>query len=264
MMQVRRLNPQGVAAWWHGGHPGWAIYPVDSDHFMSTGVLDSLPVPTDDISSASPQGAPPPPNPLQNTRAHACTPCIQISPAYEHTVRPSCSTRNCSLDSWTPVCTPSRRTTLPAHPTADVCRKHISVAASTRVDDHTGWSGDMRGCSLYPPISSVPCPPALRPCGTSSRHPPTCIRRERPQVAGWADPTTCSAAAAIPGRRTAGRPSALPLPTCRDPTRPVSAASAANQCAATNPICLFSAPITASQCAAKNPTCLFSAPSTAN
>eukprot|EP00208_Stichococcus_sp_RCC1054_P004620 CAMPEP_0206134604 /NCGR_PEP_ID=MMETSP1473-20131121/106_1 /ASSEMBLY_ACC=CAM_ASM_001109 /TAXON_ID=1461547 /ORGANISM="Stichococcus sp, Strain RCC1054" /LENGTH=488 /DNA_ID=CAMNT_0053526221 /DNA_START=191 /DNA_END=1654 /DNA_ORIENTATION=+ len=54
--QVRALNPQAVAAWWQGGHPGWAIYPVDSDHFMSTGALDSLLVPTDDPTGTSPPG----------------------------------------------------------------------------------------------------------------------------------------------------------------------------------------------------------------
>ncbi len=107
LMQVRRLNPQGVAAWWHGGHPGWAIYPVDSDHFMSTGVLDSLPVPTDDISSASPQSAnkTPPPLPTYiHTHAHTHA-GTQHTHARTHARRegscllPYDSTRKCSLDS---------------------------------------------------------------------------------------------------------------------------------------------------------------------
>mmetsp|Transcript_10080 Transcript_10080/g.30159 ORF Transcript_10080/g.30159 Transcript_10080/m.30159 type:complete len:698 (+) Transcript_10080:368-2461(+) len=49
--QVRILQPQGVASWWQGGHPGWAIYPVDSDHFMSTGALDSVSVANDSLAS---------------------------------------------------------------------------------------------------------------------------------------------------------------------------------------------------------------------
>lgn len=56
--QVRNLQPQGVQSWWQPGHPGWAIYPVDSDHFMSTGVLDSLSVQTESISTPPPSGSP--------------------------------------------------------------------------------------------------------------------------------------------------------------------------------------------------------------
>jgi hypothetical protein len=40
--QVRQLQPTAVASWWQSGHPGWAIYPVDSDTFMTTGALDTL------------------------------------------------------------------------------------------------------------------------------------------------------------------------------------------------------------------------------
>ena len=39
---MRQLQPQAVASWWQPGHPGWAIYPIDSDQFMATGALDSL------------------------------------------------------------------------------------------------------------------------------------------------------------------------------------------------------------------------------
>ncbi|KAK9803602.1 hypothetical protein WJX72_004040 [[Myrmecia] bisecta] len=42
--QVRQLQPQAVASWWQPGHPGWAIYPVDSEQFMSSGSLDSVSV----------------------------------------------------------------------------------------------------------------------------------------------------------------------------------------------------------------------------
>ncbi|KAL4859186.1 putative aldo-keto reductase 2 [Chlorella vulgaris] len=51
--QVRALQPQGVGAWWQQGHPGWAIYPVDSEQFLSTGALDSvsLPLPADQLMS---------------------------------------------------------------------------------------------------------------------------------------------------------------------------------------------------------------------
>ena len=49
--QVRQLQPQAVAAWWQQGHPGWAIYPVDSEQFLATGTLDSaaLPMPTEPL-----------------------------------------------------------------------------------------------------------------------------------------------------------------------------------------------------------------------
>jgi hypothetical protein len=58
--QVRTLQPQGVQSWWQPGHPGWAIYPVDSDHFLSTGVLDSVSVNTESISAPPPSGSPAP------------------------------------------------------------------------------------------------------------------------------------------------------------------------------------------------------------
>jgi len=56
-VQVRQLQPQAVASWWQPGHPGWAIYPVDSEQFMSTGALDNVSVPND-----STLVAPPPPD----------------------------------------------------------------------------------------------------------------------------------------------------------------------------------------------------------
>jgi hypothetical protein len=40
--QVRQLQPSAVGSWWQSGHPGWAIYPVDSEQFISTGVLDAV------------------------------------------------------------------------------------------------------------------------------------------------------------------------------------------------------------------------------
>ena len=40
--QVRRLQPRAEAAWWQPGHPGWAIYPVDSDQFLSSGTLETM------------------------------------------------------------------------------------------------------------------------------------------------------------------------------------------------------------------------------
>ena len=56
-VQVRQLQPQAVASWWQPGHPGWAIYPVDSEQFMSTGALDNVSVPND-----STLVVPPPPD----------------------------------------------------------------------------------------------------------------------------------------------------------------------------------------------------------
>lgn len=38
--QVRGLQPAAVAAWWQANHPGWAIYPLDSEQFLATGTLD--------------------------------------------------------------------------------------------------------------------------------------------------------------------------------------------------------------------------------
>ena len=31
---ARRLQRQAALAWWRAGHPGWAIWPVDTEHFM--------------------------------------------------------------------------------------------------------------------------------------------------------------------------------------------------------------------------------------
>ena len=57
--QVRALQPQAVAAWWQQGHPGWAIYPVDSEQFLETGTLDSaapLPMPPAEPPAPPPAG----------------------------------------------------------------------------------------------------------------------------------------------------------------------------------------------------------------
>ncbi len=53
-MQVRQLQPQAVNGWWQPGHPGWAIYPVDSDSFMNTGALDNVAVLHDHIVAPLP------------------------------------------------------------------------------------------------------------------------------------------------------------------------------------------------------------------
>lgn len=37
--QVGIFQPLAVASWWQPGHSGWAIYPVDSDQFMSAGAM---------------------------------------------------------------------------------------------------------------------------------------------------------------------------------------------------------------------------------
>ncbi len=50
--QVRALQPQAAASWWQQGHPGWAIYPVDSDQFLATGSLDPSAVATSDQLAA--------------------------------------------------------------------------------------------------------------------------------------------------------------------------------------------------------------------
>lgn len=39
---LRALRPRAAAAWWQPGHPGWAIYPADSDAFLA-GVGGGLP-----------------------------------------------------------------------------------------------------------------------------------------------------------------------------------------------------------------------------
>lgn len=59
-VQVRQLQPQAVASWWQPGHPGWAIYPVDSDQFMNTGALDNVSVQNDHTLVAP---SPPPQSP---------------------------------------------------------------------------------------------------------------------------------------------------------------------------------------------------------
>jgi hypothetical protein len=46
---VRKLQPDAVTSWWQHGHPGWAIYPVDSEHFLATGLLDAPAIPAQDL-----------------------------------------------------------------------------------------------------------------------------------------------------------------------------------------------------------------------
>lgn len=60
--QVRALQPKAAAAWWQYGHPGWAIYPVDSDQFLATGALDPAALPSNDqvLNSGPPPVMPPP------------------------------------------------------------------------------------------------------------------------------------------------------------------------------------------------------------
>ena len=72
--QVRALQPQAAQAWWQHGHPGWAIYPVDSEQFMATGALDPAALPSHDqiiAPLAGPGGAAPPPMPLNPAFASA-------------------------------------------------------------------------------------------------------------------------------------------------------------------------------------------------
>lgn len=52
---MRQLQPGAVASWWQPGHPGWAIYPVDSEQFMSTGALESVSVPNEHIVAPQPE-----------------------------------------------------------------------------------------------------------------------------------------------------------------------------------------------------------------
>ena len=52
--QVRQLQPGAVASWWQPGHPGWAIYPVDSEQFISTGALESVSVLSEQIVAPPP------------------------------------------------------------------------------------------------------------------------------------------------------------------------------------------------------------------
>ncbi|CAL5229988.1 g13422 [Coccomyxa viridis] len=57
--QVRQLQPGAVASWWQPGHPGWAIYPVDSEQFMSTGALENVNVTNEQIVAPLPMGSVP-------------------------------------------------------------------------------------------------------------------------------------------------------------------------------------------------------------
>ncbi len=58
-LQVRTLQPQAVAAWWQAGHPGWAIYPVDSEQFLTTGALENVNLPLPSESGATVPGVAP-------------------------------------------------------------------------------------------------------------------------------------------------------------------------------------------------------------
>ena len=60
--QVRQLQPGAVASWWQPGHPGWAIYPVDSEQFMSTGALENVNVTNEQIVAPLPMGCEFPPH----------------------------------------------------------------------------------------------------------------------------------------------------------------------------------------------------------
>ena len=31
---IKKLQKRATALWWQAGHPGWAIWPVDTQHFM--------------------------------------------------------------------------------------------------------------------------------------------------------------------------------------------------------------------------------------
>lgn len=31
---IKRLQKQAAIHWWQPGHPGWAIWPVDTQHFL--------------------------------------------------------------------------------------------------------------------------------------------------------------------------------------------------------------------------------------
>lgn len=62
---MRQLQPSGVGSWWQPGHPGWAIYPVDSEQFISTGALDSVNVQHDQIVPGGP-------SPQQAQGKHGC------------------------------------------------------------------------------------------------------------------------------------------------------------------------------------------------
>ncbi len=51
--QVRQLQPNAVNSWWQGGHPGWAIYPVDSEQFIQNGTLDIVSVANEQMMPTS-------------------------------------------------------------------------------------------------------------------------------------------------------------------------------------------------------------------
>ncbi|KAK9825131.1 hypothetical protein WJX81_002021 [Elliptochloris bilobata] len=61
---ARRLQRQAALAWWRAGHPGWAIWPVDTEHFMrnaqaGTSVVASEAAPTSPTPSRSPSDSSP-------------------------------------------------------------------------------------------------------------------------------------------------------------------------------------------------------------
>ena len=53
--QVRRLQPLAEISWWQPGHPGWAIYPLDSEQFLSSGTSDITAPPL--LETSSPPGS---------------------------------------------------------------------------------------------------------------------------------------------------------------------------------------------------------------
>lgn len=82
--QVRQLQPQAVSAWWQQGHPGWAIYPVDSEQFLATGTLDSaaLPMPTEPMMGAMMAGGLPSfGQPNSSEGPNASSPAAAMPPA---------------------------------------------------------------------------------------------------------------------------------------------------------------------------------------
>ena len=53
--RIKKLLKQASAAWWLAGHPGWAIWPVDTQHFMhDMSAPVSLPMVTEDLPKYKP------------------------------------------------------------------------------------------------------------------------------------------------------------------------------------------------------------------
>ena len=74
--QVRQLQPGAVASWWQPGHPGWAIYPVDSEQFMSTGALENVNVTNEQIVAPLPMGC----ESLPTSPCYSCSPTLCAKP----------------------------------------------------------------------------------------------------------------------------------------------------------------------------------------